>query len=184
MSKAKKILVGGVAVLALSVFAGVGVNQIYAQEESNQYPLIIQNLAEKFGKPEDEIQEVFESTREQRMEDRLDRLVEEGVITAEEKEKVKIKQEEVRLELESVRESDMSVEERHDAMQAIREEVQEWAESEGIDLGAVMGGLKGGGRMRGGAQGKGGLNRDSADCDGSMRGYGTGQAMMNAAEVE
>ncbi len=157
MSKTKKFLVGGVAVLALSVFAGVGVNQIYAQEHVDEYPLIIQNLAEKFGKSEKEIQEVFESTREQRMEERLDKLVEDGVITVEEKEKVKTKQEAVRLELESVRESDMSVEDRHESMQAIREEVQEWAETEGIDLRAVMGGL--GGR-KGGRGGMGGMNGD------------------------
>jgi Tfp pilus assembly protein PilV len=166
MKKNSKVILGAVGVIVSVAVVGAlaltSASAVSAQEaeSENSTPLIIQNLVKKFGLEEDEVEEVFEQTREERGQERLKNLgVPEDKIEA-----VKLKQEEMREKVEAVRNAELSLEDRHEAMQSIREEAESWAEQNDIDPRALRGGgVMGRGRMGGvGTEGK--SRRGNGEC--------------------
>ena len=128
----KKIIIPS---LALTVLAGVGshaVTTVYAQENNSVHPMM-QNIAQRFNLNEDEVANFFKEQRETRMEERkatreeqLNQAVSEGKITEEQKNALLTK-----------------MEERKAQRQTHREEMQAWAEENGIDLSVLNLGKKG-----------------------------------------
>ncbi len=141
------MLVVGVLVLGTSVAKA---------DETKDYPPIIQKLVEKFGLNETEVKQVFDEQRTERKaemqakrEEKLNQAVGEGVITEEQKQALLAKKEEVRVNKGELK--DLSKEEREAQREANREEMQTWAEGQGIDLEALhqfMGPKKGPGKGR------------------------------------
>lgn len=150
MMKKSKVLIPSL-VLGTVVLVGMGlVNNASANEET-QYPPIVQKIAERFNLNQDEVKQFFDENREEQQEERqlerktkaeerLVNLVEEGIITEEQKQLLIAKHEEMRLESESHREEleNLSQEERREKIkehsEANREEMKQWAEENGIDL--------------------------------------------------
>jgi len=148
--KTKITLIASIAFLLIfGVFgvAALGVSVARAQGALEDYPLIIQNLAQRFGLDAQEVQGVFGDTREQRVSDRLDELIEDGTITEEQKTMVLEKHEEMRTRMEEIRNEEMTADERREAMLSLREEIQEWADENDIPMEAMM--LGRGGRHKG-----------------------------------
>jgi hypothetical protein len=136
-----KLLVIPTLGLAGLIFAGVGVNAVKAGDETT-YPPIVQKLIDRFNLNEDEVKDVFDEAREERRqiweqnrEQRLDQAVEDGVITAEQKQALLEKYAEMQTE-----------------KQQHKEEMHEWFEEQGIDHEALMqyGGFGGKGFKHGG----------------------------------
>jgi len=118
----KKILVSTIVFAILAFAVIVGTKTIKA-DEINNYPPIVQRLAQKFNLKEDDIKSVFDEERQERQEERvrsmeegLNKAVADGVITSEQKQ---------------------AFLDKHNNMQQERgqnrEEMQTWFEDNGID---------------------------------------------------
>jgi len=149
----KKYLIIPVLGLALLGFVAYGTARAYAENESGGYPPIIQKLVERFGLNEEEVKTVFDEAREERrvemqtqFEDRLNEAIESGDITEAQKEAILAKREEMQANRGELK--DLSPEERQEKMQTHKEEMQAWAEANGIDL-SQMRSLLGRGRRGG-----------------------------------
>ena len=118
----KKIIIPTIALAVLTMVGVVGAKTIKA-DDINNYPPIVQRLAEKFNLKEDDIKLVFDEERQVRQEERqksmeegLNKAVADGVITSEQKQ---------------------AFLDKHNNMQQERgqnrEEMQTWFEDNGID---------------------------------------------------
>jgi len=125
----KAILISAITVGVLSLIGVLAVNRARA-DESFDYPPIIQKLVERFNLNTEEVQQVFDEVREERQEqgrarfeERLNQAVSDGRITEAQKEAILAK---------------------HAEMQANqanhRQEMQAWAEENGIDWPLFLGG--------------------------------------------
>jgi polyhydroxyalkanoate synthesis regulator phasin len=110
-----------------------------ASAQDSTYPSIIQKIAEKFNLNEDEVAAVFDEERDEhhaemqaKWSERLDDLVNDGKINAEQKQAILDKHEEMHNKMEEWK--DLDPEERHEKMRGLREEFRAWAEEQGIDL--------------------------------------------------
>lgn len=176
MNKKKTYQIAGIAVLGtvatLSLALGGGLlgAKAFAETTTGNYPTIIENLASKFGLNKDEVQQVFEDTRTQERSDRLDNLVSDGTITEDQKQLVLDKEDEIKTKIDEINNQELTATEKHDAMDALRDEIQQWEDDNNIPE-RVLGPMGGMG-MRGG--GRGMMDRDG-DGDGfgpMMGGYG------------
>jgi polyhydroxyalkanoate synthesis regulator phasin len=140
----KYLLLSGLALCGLLI-TGV----VFAQVNNNSSSFI-EKLAERFNLNVEEVEEFFEENRPEfkGSEMRLDNLVEKGNITEEQKQSILDKQEEMRSAMEELK--DLPIEERHEKMQALQEEMKQWAEDNGIDFPFMGGFIKSSeGRFRG-----------------------------------
>jgi len=140
----KKIIVPTIALAVLTMVGVVGAKTIKA-DDINNYPPIVQRLAEKFNLKEDDIKLVFDEERQVRQEERqksmeegLNKAEADGVITSEQKQ---------------------AFLDKHNNMQQERgqnkEEMQTWFEDNGIDQAKLSSyiGLMGRGFGKGSGQG-------------------------------
>lgn len=127
----KKILIVGLTLIGLAGVGWVFAHRALATEAATFNPSVVDKLVEKFGLNEDEVAGIFDEARRERqqqmqeqrrteMEKRLDEAVNDGVITADQKQALLDKQTEMQ--------------EKH---QQLREEWQQWWEQSGIDLDAL-----------------------------------------------
>jgi len=138
----KNILAITVASLAILGFVAYGTVRAYADDKSGGYPSIIQKLVERFGLNEEEVKTVFDEARgerqqqmQDRFEERLNQAVSDGKITEEQKQAILAKKAEMQVNRGEFK--DFSPEERQEKMQAHREEMQTWAEANGIDISQI-----------------------------------------------
>jgi hypothetical protein len=143
------VSVGAFAILTAAGI--VGVTQFSAQENNSSYPPIITNLSNKFGVSEEEVKTVFEETREQRHEERLNDLVSKGVITEEQKQLIQDKKKEMQSKYVELRNSEITPEQRKEIRETHMEEMKKWAEENNIPAEAFQGPRE----MKGGRMGRG-----------------------------
>ncbi|KKS17613.1 MAG: hypothetical protein UU77_C0018G0024 [candidate division WWE3 bacterium GW2011_GWC1_41_7] len=138
--------------LVLSVVGLTGyamLNNAYAVT-ADKYSPLVQRLAEHFNLNENEVDEVIAEVREERHQEmmstyseKLDEVVEEGKLTAEQKDKILAKIEEMKDEHLGF--TGLTQEERRQKMEEHRAELEQWAEENGIDesyLFGYMGGFR------------------------------------------
>jgi hypothetical protein len=137
----KKALLAAGAITTLSLAGVVGVNNVSANNGSNEVGIsnLVSKIAEKFNLNEEEVQAVFNEEREarqaehqQKLEERLAQAVEDGNITEDQKSAILEKLAELHDEHESLK--DLGPEERRDAMKDKREELKQWANDNDIPL--------------------------------------------------
>ncbi|MCJ7827584.1 hypothetical protein MUP65_00350 [Patescibacteria group bacterium] len=151
----KKTIVTLALVGLASLAAYSGAKSAHAEESDPWYPPIVDKLVARFGLNADEVKEVFDTQKGeyqaqmgQRAEDSLNQAVEDGTITEEQKKILLAKKEELRTQMGEM--DGLSFEERKAVMKEHHEEMESWAEENGIDLPLFMGqGMKLGGRMGG-----------------------------------
>lgn len=170
MKKSAKILI---PTLVLGVMTGAGALGVksanahwfgFGKMNENRESLI-QKLVDRFNLNKDEVEETFQQHREemqeqrkQQREEHLNQLVSEGKLTEDQKNALIAKMEENQAERAASREEfqNMNWEERREARQEHREEMDKWLEEQGIDedvLGRFGKGLGGHGRHGGGGMG-------------------------------
>lgn len=112
-----------------------------------KFPPIIQKIIDKFNLDEDKVAEVIVENRaeaqaraEVKQQEKLDKLVEKGELTAEQEAAINAKIAELKAWAEANKDewAQMSSEERKEVLKQKREEIESWAEQQGIDL-AVLG---------------------------------------------
>jgi hypothetical protein len=123
----KKILITTLGLASLVGLGVLGTSAVKAADTTS-YPPMVQVLVDKFGLNADEVQTVFEENRQARQgemlqnrEERLNQAVEDGAITAEQKDAIANKWQEMEQE-----------------RQEHREEMQAWFDEQGIDHTALM----------------------------------------------
>jgi len=150
--KSKKIIIPAIALAVLSLVSVLGVRSVSADENST-YPPIVQKLVERFNLNTEEVQQVFDEARGERQqemqvrfEEHLNQAVSEGKINQEQKEAIMAKKDEMKASRGEFK--DLTPEERHENRETHRQEMETWAEENGIDL-SLMPMLLGGGHRGG-----------------------------------
>lgn len=149
----KKLMLPVIAILFVVTFLIAGMFT-YAQSQSGDFPTIVQKLAQKFGLKESDVQAVFDEHRTEKQtqmqaefEEWLTKAVKDGKITEAQKQAVFAKHKELQEKRLSVWQNlkDMTPEERREASQTQRQELESWAEQQGIDIKYLsgFGGFKG-----------------------------------------
>lgn len=150
---------------AVAVMGGtmLGVHDLYAQEGNGSRTSLVTRIAEKFNLNEDEVKAVFDAEREERAQERetsynemLTSAVANGEITEEQKALIVEKRAELDADHEKNREqrgsqdgtehTEEEREERRAEREEEREALEQWAESNGIDMKYLRGKGMGGPR--------------------------------------
>ena len=132
MTKNKLIVIGSSLVLGT---ASLGLLSVPAlAEDQPSYPPIVQKLAEKFNLNPEEVQIVFKETREEKHDEHLDELVEEGKITEEQKTVINEHHDEMMAKVENLRTEGKTREEIQEALKTDREEFITWLDEQNIEL--------------------------------------------------
>ena len=142
MKRKYKILVV-LAVMAVLSGAVLRSRPISAQEPFGPESLI-QRLVERFGLDQGEVEEVFSQHREEKMsqrqarfEERIDQAVEGGRLTQAQKEAILAKKEELKQACSSV--EGLSWEERARLREEHQQEMEQWAQDNGLSLPELFG---------------------------------------------
>lgn len=143
----KKFLVIPILFLGLAgVIASYGIAKA-DNTSTGPYATLIQKIAEKFGLNQTEVQAVFDEARgeqmaqmqeqnRERFQEQLDNMVENGKITSAQEASILAKHEEAQTQMQAMQ--GLTAEERKTAMEALREEMKTWAETNGIDMPFMM----------------------------------------------
>lgn len=119
------------------------VTPAFAETSSTDRTSLIQKIAQKFGIKENELQAVFDEHRQQkhnemlgRLEDKLNQAVKEGKITEAQKQLILNKHKELaaKHQAEMDKWKNMTPQERRQAKESHKTELEDWAEKNGIDL--------------------------------------------------
>lgn len=133
----------------LMVFGAANAN---AQDLKGPYQSIIQKLVQKFGLKESDVQTVFNEARQERQsqmqakfEERLNQLVKDGKITEAQKQAILAKHKELQEKKQQEVQSwqNMTPEQRRQAKEVQKQELESWAKQNGIDLKYFFGGRMG-----------------------------------------
>lgn len=133
--KKKALIVGSAAIIAGSSLSTL---PALAQGSNNQpqQKNIFEIIAEKFGLKKGDVQKVVQDHHKQKAEERLNKAVEDGKITEDQKKKIIEKMEDNFKFRESLK--DKSPEERKEAIKKHREEMKKWAEENKIPIQFIM----------------------------------------------
>lgn len=130
---------GAVTTVAFASLAGLGT--VSAQSNSGNDKGIVDSISTKFGLNKDEVQAVFDehkdemhANREQKHEQRLQSLVDNGTISAEQKAALETKHDEMEAARKALENQDINRKEMHVQMEKAREEFKAWAVEQGINL--------------------------------------------------
>jgi len=152
----KKVIIPTAVLVGLAAVGLFGIKSIGAV--GNGYSPLAEKIANRFGLNKNEVEAVFEEDRVQRQEemktrheDRLNQAVSDGKITEEQKQAVIAKKAELQENRQDM--ANLTDEERKQKMDEHRQEMETWAEENGVDLGLFMG--QGGSGGRGFGQGMG-----------------------------
>ena len=137
---------------ALILGSVVGVSVANAQENGIRSKLA-QKIAERFNLDQNEVGQFLQNERQARqgeyksqLEERLSGAVTNGSLTEEQKQALLAKLEELKVNKGELK--DLSSEERRDAIEIQRQELQNWADENGIDLNELSLKEKGFGRLK------------------------------------
>ncbi len=139
-------------IIALTGVTLFGVAGVGAQGATDPHSSLIQKFVQKFGLKEADVKAVFDEVKTEhhaqmrvRMEERLNQAVQEGKLTEAQKQAAISKFNELQTKHEENREQfkAMTPEERRQAMENRRQELETWAKQNGIDLSYLKGGMKG-----------------------------------------
>jgi len=136
--------------MAIGASSLLGVGAVSAQSSTGAGPTaLIQKIAQRFGLNEDEVKAVFdenrtehEAERQAKFAERLNQAATDGEITEGQKTQILAKQDELKTFMDSL--SDMSQDQRREAMKTKMDEIRSWAEENNIPFRYLhMGGRRG-----------------------------------------
>lgn len=151
-----------VAVVALATIATVGLGgylgaSAVMADDLTPPMTLSERIAEAFNLNQDEVDAVLQADRDERETLRLEHAVENGVITEDQIAVINAKRDEFQADMDDINSQELTVDERHDAVQALMDEYSIWADENNIPVGMVAGGPKGmGSGMGGGMKGSNG----------------------------
>jgi Spy/CpxP family protein refolding chaperone len=132
-----------VMVVTIGSAALFGASQVSAQNSDGRSEIVTM-IAQKFNLDQSQVQQVFDQHKEQmhqkmqqKLEDRLNQLVKDGKLTETQKQAIiaKMNQEKSNFKPESMK--DLTPEQRKEKMGQHRQEMEDWAKAQGIDLSLI-----------------------------------------------
>ncbi|MCL4354485.1 hypothetical protein M1349_03380 [Patescibacteria group bacterium] len=155
----KKIILPVLAVVVLGVGGALVSMQAHAQTNNTPLSGLVQAIAQKFGLDQSQVQSVVDNYRnqqrqkmqqniQQKEENRLNTLVQQGKITDAQKKAILDEQAKLKNEYSPNSFKNLTPEQRKQQFQKEQDEINSWAKSQGIDPAYVMPGF-GMGRFRG-----------------------------------
>ena len=149
------ILILLASIVVLISISGIGCTDSGdASQSLEDYPMVVQKLAQEFELDPEKVQDVLEEERRNSTEDMkkrfeektaevkdaidsrfeimLEKAVEEGEITSDQKEEMLVKKTEIAQKIEELK--DLPPEERRESFQELRESIKDWAEKNDLDL--------------------------------------------------
>jgi hypothetical protein len=143
----KKTLVLSAAALGIGASTLLGIGMAQADETElaagAARPSLVQRIAERFSLNQDEVQVVFDEFKDERqaehrakLEERLQKAVDEGKLTTEQRDAILVKMDEMKTFMESLK--DKTPEERKEALKQKHAELKQWAEDNNIPEGFRM----------------------------------------------
>jgi len=131
---------GVVTTIAAASIVGIGA----ASAQSNSGNNIVDKIAAKFSLNRDEVQSVFDeqhdekkAKHEQRQATRLQELVDNGAMTADQKTALEAKRTEMESKRDALKDQNLTREEIRTQMESTRIEFEAWAKDQGIDLSVI-----------------------------------------------
>ena len=161
--KSKKYIIVPIAALGLIAVLALGtVEAVNAYGTRGSRSDLSETIASKFGLDQTQVIETMDeyhqqkmvekhSEREARLEERLVQAVAQGSLTEGQRYAILEKHEEMAERMQEIHDQDLSRDEMHELKADIHEEMQAWAEENGIDYEAMM---RAGRGMRNGIQGQ------------------------------
>lgn len=148
----RSLLVGGaMSTVGLASLASVGMAAAATNNSTGQQNLV-DKIAQKFNINKDDLQKVFDEERaaheaghEKAQADRLQKLVDDGTITATQKTAIEAKLKELKAEREANKDEfkNLSEDQRNAKMDEKRTELENWAKEQGLDLTKLHGVFRG-----------------------------------------
>jgi hypothetical protein len=140
----RKTVLLPIAALVIGGTAFLGVSHVSAQNTDGHLDLIAA-IAQKFNVPQDQVQQVFNDHRAKRqsemqakMDERLTQLVKDGKLTEDQKQAIIAKLAEEKNNFNPDSFKDLTPAQRREKMEQHRQEMENWAKSQGIDLSVIM----------------------------------------------
>ena len=144
----KKTFILPVVAAALIGVTVIGVNQVSAQDNSQDRTTLVEQISSAFGLNQEEVQTIVDQHRQERrahmqeqFQQQLEQKVQDGTISQEQQQLILQKHEEMKTKMEQIR--NMDPEQRHQAMQEHHQEMVQWAQDNGIGLGEIIGAGRG-----------------------------------------
>lgn len=150
-SKRLLLVAGAVSTVGLASLAGI--SGVSAQSDNTNKNGIVESISSKFNLNSDEVKKVFEEHREKReaehdkkRSERLQKLLDNGTITANQKTVIETKLADLKSDREANKDSfkDLTPEQRKSKMDEKKAELEAWAKENGIDLTKLKGAFRGG----------------------------------------
>lgn len=139
----KKIIIPSIVIAIVMIVGLIGLNNSRAQN-TNDYPVVVQNLVDQFDLDTNVVDEVIAETRDEKHnlvqgkhEEKLNQAVIDGLITEEQKSAILAMKSEFFNKHSEL--SSLSFEERREAKSELKEKFNTWAEENGIDLKQLYG---------------------------------------------
>lgn len=157
----KSLLLGGViSTVGLGSLASVGMAS--AANNSSGSSNLVDKIATKFNVNKDEVQKVFDENRaaheaehQTKVNERLQKLVDDGTITAAQKTAIEAKIKELKADREANKDTmkDLTEEQRKAKMDEHKAALEAWAKTQGLDLSKLKGVFMGSGHRGPGGPG-------------------------------
>ena len=145
----KKIILPVLAVAVLGTVVTFTSSQVQAQTNTNSFSGLVQAIAQKFGLEQSQVQSVCDDYKnqrkqnmqqimQQREQDRLNNLVQQGKITDAQEQAILDEQSKFRNEYSPDSFKSLTSDQRKQLLQKKQDEIKAWAQSQGIDPAYVM----------------------------------------------
>ncbi|MEK9195805.1 MAG: hypothetical protein AAB914_00385 [Patescibacteria group bacterium] len=138
----KLATIGTLGVVGISSVGFVGITSAHSNTSGDALP---EKIASKFNLNKDEVKKVFEeertsheAERQKSFSDKLQKLVDEGKLTADQKSKVEAKFKEMHEQREANKDSNLTKEQHRAEMKTHRDELKKWADENKIDLDLIQ----------------------------------------------
>lgn len=157
----KLVTLGTLGVVGISSVGFVGLSSAQTNTSTDTLP---DKIASKFNLNKDEVKNVFEedratheADREKSFSEKLQKLVDEGKLTADQKSKIEAKFKEMHEQRDANKDSNLTREQRKAEMKTHRDELKKWADENKINLDLIRpdkpaGDMGGHGGPRGGME--------------------------------
>jgi hypothetical protein len=154
----KKIILPALAIAVMGGTTIWATNHAYAQSETDTIAGLAQKISQKFNLDQSQVKSVIDEYHQgrkqerlkqfqQNQEDRLNKLVQDGKITQEQKQAILDEFAALKNKYSPQSLKDLTPQQRKEKMQAMKDEIKSWADAQKIDLSLLkpaigMGGMK------------------------------------------
>lgn len=134
----KTIMIPVIAVAASGIILLGATQLVHAQTSNTPFSGLAQAIAQKFNLNQTDVQNVInqqmQTNMQTRVQNRLDQLVKDGKITSAQEQAIISEMAKIKSEYDTAAFKTMTADQRKQSLQKMRDEINAWAKSQGIDI--------------------------------------------------